>query len=133
MFSLQQDPSVSHLDPMALPFFHGSSLVLMEHRVKVDPTWKTCSSCPLVGAFLSTCGIFSLLPCRLFSESGIFSIPQFGAKFSKNFQRGYNFIWVEIIRMRNMQFLCHSLSVFMMTWTPNYPSESRTKTLSWQV
>ena len=35
----------------------------------------------------------------------------------------FNFsIWVEIIRMGNMHFLCHFLAVFMMTWSQNEQS-----------
>ena len=36
-------------------------------------------------------------------------------------------IWVEVIRMGNMHFLCHFLSVFMVTWSQNELSESWTK------
>ena len=32
-----------------------------------------------------------------------------------------------------MQFLCHFLSVFMVTWSQNEPSEGRQKVPSWQV
>ena len=32
-------------------------------------------------------------------------------------------IWVKIIRMGNMHFLCHFLSVFMVTWSQNELSE----------
>ena len=32
-------------------------------------------------------------------------------------------IWVELIRMGNMPFLCHFLSVFMVTWSQNEPTE----------
>ena len=36
-------------------------------------------------------------------------------------------IWVEIIGMGNMHFLCHFLSVFIVTWSQNEPLKSREK------
>ena len=38
----------------------------------------------------------------------------------------YN-IWVEIVCLGNMHFMCHFLSVFMVTLSQNEPSEARTK------
>ena len=37
------------------------------------------------------------------------------------------FIWVDIFGLVNMHFLCHFLSVFMVTLSQNEPSEGRKK------
>ena len=42
-------------------------------------------------------------------------------------------IWVKIIRMGNKQFSCHFLSVFIVTWIQNEPSESQDKSTKLKV
>ena len=58
----------------------------------------------------------------------VWSIPDLWAEGSISYKTGEN-IWVKMIRMGNMHFSCHFVSVFIVTWSQNERSESWEKNI----